>query len=184
MIVTLRHSVEKLNQLLTQLKGGGTHVHEKADQQGADIFSLISALVERKRKLGINVTVEAETGAAQADASDATAFLDVIEHVLSNAIEASPDDKTVRIHVKTAGSFVQVAVEDKGQGMTQQFINEELFRPLRTTKGSGFGIGAYQARETIRSLGGKMDVRSRVGEGTTVFLSMPVSSSEKKVVSA
>jgi signal transduction histidine kinase len=57
--------------------------------------------------------------------------------------------------------------------MTEQFINEELFRPMRTTKNGGFGIGAYQARELMRDLGGDIMIASRIGHGTTVTLSLP-----------
>ena len=183
MIVTLRHSVEKLQELLTQLTGP-PRSKSVSDEQRADISSLISSLAQEKRILGLNVTVEAEGEEVQLRANDATAFLGVIEQVLSNAIEASPEGKAVKVRVGTSGSFVQVSVGDKGPGMSQQFINEELFRPLRTTKGAGFGIGAYQARETIRKLGGKMDVWSKIGEGTTVTLSLPVPGSEKRVVRA
>ena len=185
MIVTLRHSVEKLQALLTQLTGAGPpRLRGVADEQRADMSSLISSLAQEKRTLGLNVTVEAQGEAVELGTNDATAFLGVIEQVLSNAIEASPEGKAVKVHVETSGSLVRVSVEDKGPGMSQQFINEELFRPLRTTKGAGFGIGAYQARETIRKLGGKMDVCSKIGEGTTITLSLPVPGSEKRVVRA
>jgi signal transduction histidine kinase len=55
-----------------------------------------------------------------------------------------------------------------------------LFKPFDTTKGySGMGIGAYQAREIIRALGGDIVVRSAVGEGTTVLISLPVTGAGK-----
>ena len=54
--------------------------------------------------------------------------------------------------------------------MTQQFINEELFRPLKSTKRGGFGIGGYQVRELMRDLGGDVTVESIVGQGTRVTL--------------
>jgi len=62
--------------------------------------------------------------------------------------------------------------------MTQQFINEELFRPLKTTKLGGFGIGSYQVRELMRDLGGDVTVESAVGQGTCVTLSMPLASKQ------
>ena len=58
--------------------------------------------------------------------------------------------------------------------MTQQFINEELFRPLKSTKRGGFGIGGYQVRELMRDLGGDVTVESVVGEGTCVTLVLPL----------
>src|SRR6185437_14968433 len=43
-------------------------------------------------------------------------------------------------------------------------------RPFSTTKASGYGIGAYQARELIRGMGGRLDVASVPGEGTQVVV--------------
>jgi len=58
--------------------------------------------------------------------------------------------------------------------MTDAFVAEELFRPLRSTKDGGFGIGAYQARELMRDLGGDILVKSKIGEGTCVTLELPL----------
>ena len=54
-------------------------------------------------------------------------------------------------------------------------IRDHLFRPFDSTKGSqGMGIGAYQAREFTRRMGGDIEVVSEVSEGTTVTLTLPV----------
>ncbi len=59
--------------------------------------------------------------------------------------------------------------------MTPEFVRERLFRPFDSTKGSkGMGIGAYQAREYVRSLGGWLEVESRPGSGTTIRIVVPV----------
>jgi len=67
-----------------------------------------------------------------------------------------------------------LTVTDTGAGMTDEFIKERLFRPFDTTKGSkGMGIGAYQVREYVQSLGGRVLVRSAPGAGSTVTLRLP-----------
>jgi signal transduction histidine kinase len=103
---------------------------------------------------------------------------------VTNAIDAAPEDAPVNVRIMTSGASVRVAVDDTGPGMSQQFITEELFRPLRSTKGSGFGIGAYQAREIMRDLGGDIDVRSKIGKGTTVALSLPIAVAAEEVARA
>jgi signal transduction histidine kinase len=97
----------------------------------------------------------------------------VLEHVVTNAVEAAPGSP-VRVGIEKIGDKVRIYVEDEGAGMTPRFITEELFRPLRTTKGNGFGIGAYQAKETMRDLGGDLEVLSKLGEGTSVSLLLRV----------
>ena len=58
--------------------------------------------------------------------------------------------------------------------MTPGFVCDHLFRPFDSTKGSqGMGIGAYQAREFARKMGGDVTVESEAGVGTTFILSLP-----------
>ncbi len=53
--------------------------------------------------------------------------------------------------------------------MGAAFIRERLFRPFDTTKGTrGMGIGAFQIREYITSLGGRIEVQSEPGRGTSL----------------
>jgi signal transduction histidine kinase len=70
---------------------------------------------------------------------------------------------------------VDLTITDNGSGMSQEFIETELFTPFRSTKGvTGMGIGAYQVREYVRSLGGDVHVRSCVGEGSCFTLKLPM----------
>ena len=52
--------------------------------------------------------------------------------------------------------------------MEVSFVRDELFRPFRSTKDSGFGIGAFQTRELIRAAGGQLEVITKPGAGTTM----------------
>jgi signal transduction histidine kinase len=69
-----------------------------------------------------------------------------------------------------------LTVVDDGAGMSTEFVRERLFKPFDTTKGSkGMGIGAYQVREYVRSIGGRVDVASAEGQGTRFTLRVPLS---------
>jgi putative PEP-CTERM system histidine kinase len=185
MILTLRHSVQKLQELLAQLKGdGGAKKPGAPAGTSVDVTALVSDFVTEKQRLGLNVVMKDGAAPVFAAINDQQAFLRVLEHVVTNATEATPPGSSVKVGVSAAGSSAKIAVDDAGPGMTQQFIANELFRPLRTTKGTGFGIGAYQAREIMTDLGGEIDVRSKVGEGTSVALSLPLADSQKEVARA
>jgi signal transduction histidine kinase len=57
--------------------------------------------------------------------------------------------------------------------MSPEFVRERLFRPFDSTKGSqSMGIGAYQARDYVRALGGRIEVSSVPGSGTTFTISL------------
>ena len=59
--------------------------------------------------------------------------------------------------------------------MNAGFVRERLFRPFDSTKGSkGMGIGAYQAREYVRALGGDVEVQSSPGRGTRFLIRLPL----------
>ncbi len=62
---------------------------------------------------------------------------------------------------------------DNGPGMTREFVQNELFQPFKTTKPSGYGIGAYEAREIMREMGGRIEVDSTPGEGTRMSVRAP-----------
>jgi putative PEP-CTERM system histidine kinase len=183
MIITLRHSVDKLQELLIQLKSGG-RVPASSDEETADLMVYMAELVEENRRNGLEIEFQGRTGPIPLKPQDAKAFIGVVDQMIHNAVEASPATETVKVSAEMLGSFVHVSIEDNGPGMTQQFITDQLFRPFRTTKGKGFGIGAYQARETIRDLGGEITVCSKVGEGTTISLTLPITMTERKVARA
>jgi signal transduction histidine kinase len=63
--------------------------------------------------------------------------------------------------------------------MDEDFIRDRLFKPFFSTKASkGMGVGAYQAREYVRSLGGAVNVDSTPGEGTTFTIRLPLAGHE------
>jgi putative PEP-CTERM system histidine kinase len=107
----------------------------------------------------------------------ATVFADyekltsVIEHAIKNAQDATPANGEVRIEVLARDGQPVLRVVDTGAGMDARFIRERLFRPFDTTKGSrGMGIGAFQVREYMRSLGGDVEVESEPGRGSVISL--------------
>jgi signal transduction histidine kinase len=142
--------------------------------QVIDLVEFLNSFTEEKCSLGHPLSINAEISNKSLVRADFAILRRVLEHVVSNALEASPAGAAVKITATTAGNTFLIAVSDQGPGMTQQFVNEELFRPLKSTKRGGFGIGGYQVRELMRDLGGDVAVDSVVGQGTCVKLSLPL----------
>ena len=63
---------------------------------------------------------------------------------------------------------------DTGQGMSQEFIRNRLFKPFQTTKQAGMGIGAYESFQYVQELGGKIEVDSELNHGTKVTILLPL----------
>ncbi len=57
--------------------------------------------------------------------------------------------------------------------MSADFIRTRLFQPFSSTKETGFGIGAFEARTLIAGMGGRMEVESREGEGSRFTILLP-----------
>jgi signal transduction histidine kinase len=101
----------------------------------------------------------------------------VFEHIVKNAQESTDRSGHVLVKLSVAGNSALVSIQDDGHGMSTEFIRERLFRPFESTKGSNsMGIGAYQAREYVRALGGQIDVTSEIGTGTEFIVHLPCSS--------
>jgi putative PEP-CTERM system histidine kinase len=175
MHITLRNSVDKLNSLLVQIRGGDPKSDNlaAAGNKHVNVAELVRAFVDEKQGLGLPVTVQDEVSPACATIADDHTLINVLEHVVANAIEVTPADADVKVQMSIQRGAVRIAVDDQGPGMSEEFINERLFRPFRSTKAAGFGIGAYQARETVRKLGGNFEVFSTEGQGTSIVISLP-----------
>lgn len=66
---------------------------------------------------------------------------------------------------------------DTGEGMSPEFIRRGLFKPFVSSKDGGFGIGAFEAREIIRAMGGRLNVESREEIGTRFTIWLPLHAS-------
>jgi signal transduction histidine kinase len=97
----------------------------------------------------------------------------ILEPVLVNALEAMPAGGTLRLHVYEQHGHSFLSVSDSGSGMPAEVL-ARLFEPFHTTKGSGhLGLGLVLCRDMAQLLGGRLDVASCPGLGTTVTLALP-----------
>jgi signal transduction histidine kinase len=106
-------------------------------------------------------------------AIDAARFDAAVTHLLDNAIEASAPGAAVSLSVRRQDGRIAVDITDQGPGMSPEFVRDQLFRPLATSKPQGSGIGAWQARELLREVGGELSVLTSPGAGTTMRLWLP-----------
>ena len=98
-----------------------------------------------------------------------------ITHAIRNAQDATLRDGAIDISLEVSGGFAEILIKDSGEGMTPDFVRDRLFRPFDSTKGAkGMGVGAYQIRETLRAVGGSVEVKSEPGQGTELRLKLPI----------
>lgn len=104
----------------------------------------------------------------------------VVENLIINAREAMTRERgTLSILAATTDDGKPFfSVSDTGEGMSQRFINERLFRPFATTKKRGVGLGLYTCREVVVANGGSITVASQEGVGTTFKVVLPPARSD------
>ncbi len=97
-----------------------------------------------------------------------------IGHIIKNAQDASAGS-TVTLTADSDGRYARIRIKDSGSGMTEDFINHQLFTPFESTKESGgMGIGVYLTKVYIEELGGMINVDSTLGKGTIFSLFLPI----------
>ncbi len=113
----------------------------------------------------------------------------IVINLLENALAYSPQDKPVRLEVETArekrgaadGELLRIRVTDEGEGVGQDDI-KRIFRPfvrLDDTRMDGTGLGLTLVRSLVDMCGGEISIRSEPGKGTTVHVTLPLSSSDR-----
>jgi putative PEP-CTERM system histidine kinase len=170
-IETIAHSVARMKRLMEQLTSAS-----KAPTVGrTDLRDTLKRAVDRCRSRRPVPSLDIAPDAILLEA-DAERLTSVFEHIIRNAQDATGDNGRIRIEVSVDENTALVSIQDDGQGMSSEFIRERLFRPFDSTKGShSMGIGAYQARDYVRTLGGQIEVSSQISAGTEFSISLPVS---------
>ncbi len=171
MVATLQGSVGKMNDLLARLAQRTTGRAENGE--AVDITQLLADVVSAKSRQHGALTLHA-VGAQHFVTGDPVRLEALFGHLIQNAIDASAADAPIRVDLRHEAATAVVDITDHGSGMSPAFIRNQLFKPFKSTKSGGFGIGAYEAREIARATGGHLDVASREGQGTVFTIRLPL----------
>jgi len=170
MLQTLDSSVDKMNKMLAAL-------HQQMDvskgDQHIDLKAILVQLVEEKSKAHQPLTLDIRTSPAGVK-GQRDKLEQVFTHLIQNAIDASDENMPVDVLLDEEKEWAVIDIVDRGCGMDEDFIRNELFRPFRSTKANGFGIGAYECREYVKASGGTIQVTSSKGEGTRIRVFLPL----------
>jgi putative PEP-CTERM system histidine kinase len=169
MIETVALSINKMKRLLEKLSSGNQA--EKPEVFYLD--KLLWQIVERKNINEPKPVLEVFDPGLIVKA-DYSRLERVIGHLIQNAIEATPKGGQIWVRLLKKDHSAVIEIEDTGYGMSEQFIQEKLFKPFESTKTAGMGIGVFESKEYINELGGQLAVDSQVSVGTTFAISLPI----------
>jgi signal transduction histidine kinase len=104
--------------------------------------------------------------------ADASLIRQVVLNLVGNAMDAMPDGGTLTVALHKAPGRVQLWVKDTGVGIAPENL-ERLFTPFFTTKESGTGLGLPLTYRIVEAHGGRLEVQSKVGVGTSFLVELP-----------
>jgi len=177
-ISTVEHSVTKMNRLMARLRGGGGH---DAVQQ-LNLCQLLEEVIRNTSRTAVLPLPVLNCQATDVKiVADRDRMMANIGHIIQNAQEATSDNGSITVRLRTRDHSAVIEVEDTGCGMDVDFIQNRLFQPFESTKGT-MGIGVFQVREYIYKLGGDLEVESKPNEGTIFRLTIPVPQADDNVI--
>jgi signal transduction histidine kinase len=141
--------------------------------------------IEFDLNLLVNEVLENLNGAAQVEVvkelhllpkivADREQLQSVVMNLLLNARDAVGRRGEVRVETSQSNGWAVLSVADNGCGMSPAFLRDSLFRPFRTTKKKGLGIGMLQSKVIVEAHRGNIQVESEPGRGTTFRIMLPL----------
>lgn len=138
----------------------------------AGIESTLNIIQGHAKRKG--VTVVTELAARRPVRCCGAKINQVVMNLVGNAIDASPNGSQVTVRTREEGGGVSIVVSDQGHGIPRA-IREKIFDPFFTTKpvGQGTGLGLSISYGIVKEHGGKIEVESEEGRGTTFAIWLP-----------
>lgn len=174
MLMTVENSLDRMRQLMLQLREGATPAGTAFGVDLGAIAQRIHAVAKgRGRKLDLEL-VERVVTRGQEERLER-----IVGHVVQNAFDATDPSGRVWLKLDRLSGQARIEVGDTGQGMSEEFVRERLFKPFQTTKEAGMGIGAYESFQYVQELGGRILVDSELNKGTLVTILLPLFENQK-----
>jgi len=173
LVTTIADTVKKIEDLVARLNSNPHLLELKSESINRIIQNIIDRLDLRKAE---DIELIEEYEELPNLMIDEKNMERVFKNLILNALEAMPNGGKLRITSQKEENPLTAVVEitDTGYGMTEEFINNGLFKPFRTTKRKGLGLGLFSCREIISLHGGKIEVKSKPGKGTTFAVRLPI----------
>ncbi len=101
-------------------------------------------------------------------------------NILNNAVQAMKGSGKLKIYGRESNGLLTIIISDNGPGMSREILRK-VFNPFFTTKmqGEGTGLGLSITQRLVEKYGGHIELKSQVGQGTTVSISFPANSVSK-----
>jgi len=166
-------TVTRINQLIERL--GILRQKLAVDAVEIDLNSLVEQTLQDMITIP-EVELQKELHPVPKLVADREQLQSVLTNLLLNARDAVLPKGRVSVQTGTRNGWAMLAVADNGCGMSAAFVRDSLFRPFKTTKKNGLGIGMFQSKMIVEAHGGNIQVETESGAGTTFRVLLPLNS--------
>jgi signal transduction histidine kinase len=181
---SLRRSGDELNRYIQSiLKVLRVESREfKLNKQVADVNEIIEQAIEQLRPLAAekNIQIQTEMEPLFSVEFDTILIKEVVVNLMENAIKYTPANGQIAIHSEETEDSIFVRVRDNGEGIRPEDLDKVWGKFTRgrdqDMKSKGSGLGLYLVKYFIELHGGKVSLESKVGVGTSVSFTLPLSS--------
>jgi signal transduction histidine kinase len=176
LLQSTRQGLDRLREIVANLRDFSRL--DEADRKAIMPNDAVRSSLEMVRYLvrQKNIQVECDLGDLPLLWCFAGKLNQVLVNILINAIQAVPEKGTIRLATRTNAdrTEVQFLIADNGPGIPEETV-VKIFDPFFTTKpqGVGTGLGLWISYNIVKEHGGRIDVTTALGEGTTFTITLP-----------
>jgi len=174
MAEVVSRELHRINSLATQMLRFSAHKPAAFGKTNAhDLLDHLLRLLEHQMK-GRMIVLERDYRATpDAVRADESQLQQALMNLLFNAIEAVGNNGTVTVATENTGALLKISISDTGPGISAENLSL-LFDAFFTTKKNGTGLGLAICQRIMEEHQGKIDVQSKVGQGSVFVLTLPV----------
>ena len=168
----VREEVQHINRIVTDLL---EIARPKApDKRYADLVGTVehASLFARDQAAHRNIDLTVHRRSMPDVEHDPGQIHQVVLNLLLNAVQATDPGGSVNVEFDEDDESVTVTVADTGKGIPPEILSN-IFRPFFTTKGEGTGLGLSLAKRIVEDHAGRIEVSSRVGQGSRFSIVLP-----------
>ena len=172
-IKTIEGTVNRMRGLIDRLSSLPRGIELK--RKSVDVKNLVEhALKKVKSDKRKEISIETKIDKTPLLSIDPHAIEMVMINLVNNACDAIEREGKVECGLWEENNVVKLSVTDNGKGISDEFIDTFLFKPFKSSKKGGFGVGLFQCKTIIEAHNGRIEVKSKEGLGTTFTISLPV----------
>ncbi|WP_276366340.1 ATP-binding protein [Chryseolinea sp. H1M3-3] len=175
----MEQSIQKLDNTLKEILDYSRNARKDVDVQQVDIRDIVNDSIKRLLYMegSEKITKTIDIIEQSPLYSDAYRLLVIFNNLLSNSIkyrDPQKEENFIHFYITIEKQLLTIRVQDNGIGIPSHFLPKVFNMFYRATERSeGAGLGLYIVRETVQKLGGKVDVHSEYGIGTTFEIEIP-----------